>query len=153
MKNKTIIILLLLLAILTLGTIAISMGASVTLAWDGNCDTNVIGYTLYYGGPATSIKTNIIRAYTNDCGIFIPNKTNLYFGVYTNTLEINGRTNNMCTVSNLTAGGQYYFTITSRSRDGLESDYANEVGYLIPTNLPSGMPSAVLNFRIIKIER
>ena len=144
--KKLFAILFLLFAVLA------AKGATVSLAWTGNCNPDVTGYICYYGPTNAVARTNIVQAYVNDCGVSIPLSTNLYWGSYTNTVLIQGRTNTTCVVSNLVVGGTYSFTVTSRNDAGLESDYSNEITYTVPnvaTNMP---PSKVENFRVISVK-
>jgi hypothetical protein len=129
----------------------VAKGASVTLAWDGNCSTEVTGYKCYYGLTTSDARTNIVQAYVNDCGVSVPASTNVYWGSYTNSVQVSGRTNTTCVVSNLLAGVTYSFVVVSRNDAGLESDYSNGITYTVPnvvTNLP---PSKVENFRVISV--
>ncbi len=149
--KKFVIVCLVIFAVLTLGMITVS-AVTVTLAWDANCDTSVIGYNMYYGGPSGNIRTNINSAYVDGCGTNRPAATNLYYGNYTNFVPVIGRTNTTTTVTNLIPGHQYYFAVTSRNAVGLESDFSNEVGYMLPTNIVSmNLPTAVINFRLNKV--
>lgn len=148
MRRLSIILSILFLAAFN----AKSAPATVVLGWDGNCSPEVSGYTCYYGGTNSVITTNIVKAYTNDCGIAVPATTNIYRGAYTNSVMVSGRTNTTCTVSNLVSGATYSFVITSRSATGLESEYSNELIYTVPnvaTNMP---PSKVENFRVLLVK-
>src|SRR5262245_59160586 len=71
-----------------------SQAASVTLAWDRSPGTNLANYRLKYGGASGVYTGQVIIA------------TNLTVG----------------TVSNLVAGQTYYFVVTARNVQGLESD-------------------------------
>lgn len=103
--------------ILQLLCIIVPVGAlatrSVRLAWGPSPDSTVAGYNIYYG-PASRTYTNIVS-----------------FGKVTNA-----------TVSGLIEGGMYFFTATAYDGTGLESDFSNEVGYLVPTN--STLPAPVM---------
>lgn len=98
MKFRTII-LALLLSVLT------GLGASVTLAWDPNPETNIAGYRIYWRIDGGTYSTNLFLAVTN------------------------GTTG---TVSNLFLGITYKFVATAYNTSGLESDYSNEVTCTIP---------------------
>jgi len=77
--------------------------ATVTLEWDPSSSSDVTGYRVYYGvGP---------RAYTNQ--VTVGNVTN-------------------AAVSGLRGGSAYYFTATAFDRNGLESEYSNEVNCQTP---------------------
>lgn len=78
---------------------------SVTLAWDPPAPgADVAGYTIYYGPAA---------------------------GVYTNSLKVGNVF--QATVSGLTEGAVYYFTVTDYNQAGLESRPSNEIVYTVPT--------------------
>jgi hypothetical protein len=94
-----------------LTTLALALGAwlsraeqSVSLAWDANTETNIVGYRLYYG-PTSQSLTN-----TADAG---PQLT--------------------VTVTGLREGTTYYFAVTARNLDGLESDFSDQVSYTVPS--------------------
>jgi hypothetical protein len=81
----------------------------VTLAWDASPDTNVVGYSIYYG---------------------------LQYGNY--PYRIDAGTNLALTVANL-PDGTFYFSATSRDSQGVESDFANVVStnlFLQPDGVP-----------------
>ena len=76
---------------------------SVSLAWDGSPDTNVIGYILYSGNAS---------------------------GDYGSRLDVG--TNIVTTVSGLIEGNTYYFVITAYNAAGIESEQSNEVKFIVP---------------------
>jgi hypothetical protein len=115
--------------------------ASVTLAWDKSCDPSVSGYIVYYNTNYTTLSTNVVAAYTDDCGNFHPQATNIYHTPFTS--QIPAGTNCTATVSNVINGFTYSFVVTATNLSGLESDYSNEVRYTVP-NRPQ--PPAVLKF-------
>lgn len=81
---------------------------SVIVGWDVTPQTNVIGYTVYWGGASRN---------------------------YTNSILVSGRSNTTATVANLLRGVTYYFAATCR--DGSrESDYSLEATYTT-TPLPT----------------
>lgn len=84
---------------LLIGTLAIPsvMAGDVTLQWDPNPETDVVGYKVYYGASS--------RTYSSP----IP------LGLQT-----------AYTVTGL-AAGTYYFAVTAYNADGLESAFSNEV--------------------------
>ena len=86
-------------------------GATVTLAWDPSPDSSVVGYNIYYGVAS---------------------------GDYTNMVPVSNT--NTVTLDGLVAGVTYYFAATARNTVGLESDYSDEVSYLVP------LPAASLAF-------
>jgi len=85
---------------------------SVSLAWDPSPDGTVTGYKIYYGQAS--------RVYTQQVSV----------GNVTNT-----------TIAGLIAGAGYYFTATAHDDTGLESDYCNEVFYLVPGDSPNQAPT------------
>lgn len=98
---KTLVIVFsLLLAFLASGA------QSVTLAWNANTETNLMGYRLYYGTGTRTYSTNV--------SILAPTTT--------------------CTVTGLHSGLTYYFAVTAYCTDGLESDYSDEVYYTVPVS-------------------
>lgn len=76
---------------------------SVGLAWDPSPSAEVVGYNIYYGVGS---------------------------GVYTNVVKLGNVTN--ATVSGLVRGVTYFFAATAVARDGLESEFSNEVSYTAP---------------------
>ncbi len=76
---------------------------SVTLAWNPSADANVTGYRLYYG--------NTSRNYSNVVTVG-PNST---------------------TVTGLSEGATYYFSVTTVNNLGLESNPSNEISYTVPS--------------------
>ncbi len=76
---------------------------TVTLAWDPSAGVGISGYRVYQG--------SVSRTYTNI--ITVGNTTN-------------------CTVSNLVAGATYFFAVTARGTNGLESDFSTEISYTVP---------------------
>lgn len=95
--------------------------ASVTLAWNPSPDASVVGYKMYYG--------------TNS-GVY--NQTNVLGNVTT------------CNITNLTEGVTYFFAAKAHDISGVESDFSNEVGYLVPIIIPPlSPPSPPQNFDIL----
>jgi hypothetical protein len=95
MKKFVIILLLISLAIS-------AQGADVTLEWDRNKESSVIGYGIHYG--------------------FFPETYHKY---------INADNSTRLTVYELLDGGTYYFAATAYTVDSI-SDYSNEVSYEVP---------------------
>ena len=85
------------LALTLLARFSTFAAPTVNLAWDASTDTNVVGYYIYYG-PS--------------------------LGNYTNRLDAG---TNLSITSPGLPDGPYYFTATSRSRQGVESDFANVI--------------------------
>src|ERR1017187_7582186 len=98
-----------LLIIIALASLALTAhAATVQLAWDAsNTGTNspIANYKVYYG-PAS-------RTYTN---------------------TVSAGTNVTATVTNLSKGQTYFFAATATDTNNLESDFSNEVSWLVPTN-------------------
>src|SRR5690348_12550098 len=92
-----------------------SLGASsVALAWDPSPDSNVAGYNVYYGTASHSYQAQV------------PVGTNV-----------------TATVSGLSDGTTYYFSVTAVDAAGIESDFSAELadhtsGNAAPTISPIG---------------
>lgn len=83
-----------------------AQGASVTLAWNANPETNIVGYKIYWGTSS--------RAYSN--------VVNVTTGAFTWTnVEI------QFTVTNLASSSRFFFSATAYNTLGLESDLSAEV--------------------------
>ena len=109
-------------------TPAVSQSAEVTLAWDANSDPNLAGYNLYY-------KT--------DAGGAPYNGTGAVEGASPITIHLADLANSESpafTLTGLSDGKVYYFSLTAFNSDGLESDYSNEVSATMGVN-PTGTPS------------
>ena len=83
--------------------------ASVTLAWDPVTLTNVAGYKLFWGTASRSYAQSNVTAATTS------------------------------TVTNLAPGQRYYFAATVFLDSGLESDYSDEVSYVVPVPPPKNL--------------
>ena len=82
-------------------------GQSVSLAWDANSETDVIGYIVYMGTVSGSYPiTNYVGQATS------------------------------ATVSGLQPGGIYYFVVTAYTASGLESNPSEEIVYQAPGLAP-----------------
>ena len=82
-------------------------GQSVSLAWDANSETDVIGYIVYMGTVSGSYPiTNYVGQATS------------------------------ATVSGLQPGGIYYFVVTAYTASGLESTPSEEIVYQAPGLAP-----------------
>jgi hypothetical protein len=79
--------------------------ATVTVAWDENIETDVIGYKFYYGTSSGN--------YQPMEGVDVENNTS-------------------CSVSGLDEGTTYYFAVKAYNDKSLESDYSEELVYTIP---------------------
>lgn len=93
---------------------------AVTLGWDPMDDSSVSGFVVYWGTSSRQ---------------------------YTNSIAVPGVTNTTCTISNLVRSTHYYFAATSKSTNGLESDYSNEADYttLAVPPIPGGVRVSVKN--------
>ena len=97
-------------------------GMDITLGWDGNTETNLAGYKVYYGqsqggpyngsGSSDGASPIIVQL----AGLSNPNSPEI-------------------TVRNL-PDGVYYFVVTAFNTEGLESGYSNEVYAESPTAGP-----------------
>lgn len=126
---------------------------SVTLTWDQSCNTNVIGYCVYYTTNTLPAITNIITSGLDDCGNIQPSETNVYHGNWSlaTAQNIIGINNVMTTVTNLSKGKTYYFFVTCKTAY-LESDKSIEVSHtvpLFPTNIP---PSKVRGPKVLSVQ-
>lgn len=110
----------------------IGHGASVVLAWDKSCETDVKDYVVYWSTGNTPVQTNIVAAYTDPCSVYHPATTNVYRGYMTNTIVVAGITNTTAVVSNLVNGTTYNFAVTARNFSGLESDYSMPLSFTVP---------------------
>jgi hypothetical protein len=88
----------------TLFSTATAFSAQVTLAWDPNTETNLTGYKLYYGFES---------------------------GNYTHTIDVGNQTS--YSISDLESNVVHYFAATAYDSSGNESDFSEEVSYLVPT--------------------
>src|SRR5688572_11546717 len=89
---------------------------SVTLAWDRNTETNIVGYKLY-SGTVTRVYTDVIN---------VGNVTT-------------------ASMSNLAAGVTYRFAVTAYNALGTESDYSSEIAFtttnIVTPNIPPTLAS------------
>jgi hypothetical protein len=86
---------------------------SVTVTWDPNTESDVVGYTVVYGTQS---------------------------GVYTFSKSVGNATT--WTADNLTAGQTYFFAVQAVSTDGLTSPLSQEVSTTIPGAAPTGETEA-----------
>lgn len=127
--------------------------SSITLAWDASCNTNVVGYSLYYTTNTLTVPvTNVYPAYIDDCGVSMPGYTNVYkanwnLSAVKNVVGIANVTN---TVTNLSRGKTYYFVVTAKSAT-MESDKSSEIWHTIPLFPTNVAPSKVTGVRILSI--
>ena len=125
----------------------------VSLEWCPSLDTNVVGYTLYYGAGYKPEWRESIYDTNNPCAQPIIQGTN-FFRTYTHSIILSNTTT--CVLTNLNWGLTYYFSVTARDEWGLESDFSDETQYtvtnkppVINTNLPPAKPE---NFRILVVK-
>ena len=76
---------------------------NVAFAWDRSAETSIVDYRIYYGGVSRS---------------------------YTNMVSTGNATS--VTIGNLAEGVTYYFAVTAYDIFGLESDFSDEIRYLVP---------------------
>jgi hypothetical protein len=106
--------------------------SNVRLQWDMSCDSNVVKYVMYYTTNVLSTPETIIYpGGTNSCGEFDPRSTNIFFGRYSTMTEVLGRTNTICSLSNLVVGVKYYFAVSAVNHVGLESVRSREISHII----------------------
>jgi len=79
---------------------------SVILAWDPNAEPELAGYIVYYGDASRH---------------------------YTNSIDVGNAT--QYTVLGLQEGQGYYFAVSAYDASRLESDYSNEIFYLVPLSM------------------
>jgi Putative Ig domain/Fibronectin type III domain len=87
----------------------------ITLGWDASPDTNVAGYLVQYGTSS---------------------------GVY--SLQVDGGTNVVDIITDLTEGATYYFVVIAYDGNGVQSVPSGEISYNIPT-IPTPVFSPVAN--------
>jgi len=88
--------------------------ATITVAWDKNAETDVIGYNFHYG----TVSKN-----------------------YQYTVDV--KNNTSCSISGLAEGTTYYFAVTAYNDKDLESSYSEELAYTIPDSPPPPPPPPV----------
>jgi len=125
MRYNFIIIILILILIFVCETNIVFAG-SATLRWNANSESDLAGYRIYYGtSPRTG--TNPGTASTNP----LP-KCNMCG--YTNVIDV-GKTSTpsspQYTITNLTSGQTYYFSVMAYDTSGNESAFSSEVSKLI----------------------
>ncbi|MDE3067237.1 MAG: immunoglobulin domain-containing protein [Verrucomicrobiota bacterium] len=95
--------------LLSIGSTLALAAASVTLAWNPSTNSDVAGYSIYYG----------VASHIYDNAISVGNVTN-------------------ATISGLAGGVTYYFAAKASDTSGALSDFSNEASYAVPlaTNQP-----------------
>jgi hypothetical protein len=93
-----------------------AQGASVTLAWYPNPETNIVAYIVHYGTAPGAYST---------------------FQTVSPNLSLGG-TNVLYTVTNLPSGGRFYFAVTALNALGVESTLSAEVSATTPVSIPAG---------------
>ena len=84
-----------------------AFAATVTVAWDKNAETDVIGYKFYYG----TVSKN-----------------------YQHTVDV--KNNTSCSISGLDEGTKYYFAARAYNDKHIDSGYSEELAYTIPITPP-----------------
>lgn len=116
--KKFLIFLFLIIAI----TIGEALGQeSVSLAWDQDTDPTVVGYKLYY---------------TTSSGLLVAGRTAPISGATSGSV---GKVTAL-TVSGLSGGVTYYFSLTAYNGSGIQSVLSNVVSAAIPTPTPTPTP-------------
>ncbi len=103
----------LVILVLVLATNSLNAG-SVTLAWNPSSSSGLTNYTVKYGTAS---------------------------GSYTGRVDVSGVTTN-ATVGGLATGVNFYFVVTARSTNLMESDPSNEISYRLPTTGTNTQPTA-----------
>ena len=96
-----------------------SAQSSVTLSWNPSSGSSIAGYRLH-SRTAT--------------------------GLYTQTIQVGNTTSVL--VPNLTAGIEYYFTVTAYDTSSHESPPSNEVSYTVPGSAPTSSHLANISARL-----
>jgi len=130
---------------------------TVTLAWCPSADANVIAYKIHYGtGNVPNWVGDMYDTNSPPCpGVIIARGTN-WFRSYSTSVNVG----NVQTVqiAGLVSEQQYFFTATALNTAGFESDYCNEVKYVVPPDViieppdTNGLPSKVENFRVMQVK-
>lgn len=112
---------------------AVANAADVTLAWDANTEKNLAGYKLYYDSDADDEMYQGTGATEGDSPITI----------YAEDLE--NADAPVFTLTGLTDGEYYYFSLTAFDADGMESDFSEEVGAMVSSevNLSTSVSAGV----------
>lgn len=90
--------------------------AELTLAWDANLESNLAGYRLYYENEKDDDFYGGTDANEGDSPITI------------HLIRLTDPDSPSYTVSGLEEGTYYYFALTAFDKDGMESDFSDEVG-------------------------
>jgi hypothetical protein len=112
MRYKSAIIVLVSLFSLVLSVSSVWAG-SATLAWTANSETDLAGYKIYYG---TTARTGTDPKVCTLCG-------------YTTKVDVGKVTT--YTISNLTNGQTYYFSVTAYDTSNNESVFSSQVSKLV----------------------
>lgn len=96
----------------------LSLLASLTLAWDPNTEPDIAGYKLYCGDTSRR---------------------------YATAINVGNVTEFQPSLTKLKPGEQAFFAVTAYNKDGLESDFSNEVSYTKP-GLPQPKLEIAVNF-------
>ena len=115
MRHKIFIVAFMVLFVFAI-TANIALAGSATLSWNANTETDLAGYKIYYG---TSSRTGTDPKTCGLCGY----QTSINIG--------NVRP---YTISNLTNGQTYYFSVTAYDTSNNESAFSAQVSKLISTS-------------------
>ena len=91
-----------------------SKAGSVTLAWNASTSSGLTNYSVKYGVAS---------------------------GSYTGRVDVSATTTT-ATVGGLANGVTFFFVVTARSTNSMESDPSNEISYRIPTSGTNAQPTA-----------
>lgn len=115
-RNYCLIIIFLFAFLILLPFSSTSFGAEVELSWDQNQETELAGYFVYYGTSSQNYFENSFK---------LPKES---------LVEADGRVSYQFPID-LTPGVTYYFAVTAYDIQDFETDFSNEVQYLL---LPEG---------------
>jgi chitinase len=111
-------------------TATTSQAKDVTLQWDPEADSSVIGYRVYYNADSANLPFSGTGAVQG-----------------TSPIDVNNLTSS--TVNGLDPNSSYYFTVTAYNASGAESSYSNivNVSESVPpvVSITSPVPNATIN--------
>lgn len=98
---------------LLVSVLALWAAQSVTLGWNPNTETNLAGYRLHYGWAPRG---------------------------YDYVVQVKAPATQVTLTNNLQVGKTNYFAVTAFTTDGMESDYSEELAWLMPAPPPAILP-------------